>query len=73
MSSGDNGENNRIRSYGGEIVDIQTDDYRIAPLEDKDEALQLIEQTEETIAQLTGREVTLIAYEKQEEHQANPT
>lgn len=55
-------------------MDIHTNDYRIAPLNNKQEALALLEQAEASIAEMTGRKVTLIAYEKNEDtEQANPT
>lgn len=54
-------------------MDIQTNEYKIAPLEDQEEALKLLEKAEASIAELTGREVTLIAYEKSDAEHANPT
>ena len=53
-------------------MQIFTNQYQIAPLEGHEEALKLLEQAETSIAKLTGREVTLIAYEKSEVEQANP-
>jgi hypothetical protein len=55
-------------------MDIHTNNYRIAPLDDKQEVLQLLKQAEATIAEMTGRDVTLIAYERNDDaEQSNPT
>lgn len=62
-----------VKKRSEDLMDIQTNQYEIAPLENEAEALKLLEQTEASIAEMTGREVTLIAYEKSEAQQANPT
>jgi|GEM_PF-744401 hypothetical protein len=55
-------------------MDIHTNDYRIAPLNDRQEAVELLKRAEATIAELTGRDVTLIAYERNDAaEQVNPT
>ncbi|WP_438444566.1 hypothetical protein [Gorillibacterium sp. sgz5001074] len=46
---------------------IETNDYQIAPLAASQEAVEVIREAEDVIAQLTGNRVTLIAYEKREE------
>jgi hypothetical protein len=48
-------------------VNIQTDSYKLAPLDEYEQAVKLIEEAESSIAKLTGSEVTLIAYEKTED------
>ncbi|WEK52919.1 MAG: hypothetical protein P0Y55_09910 [Candidatus Cohnella colombiensis] len=45
-------------------INIQTDNYKIAPLVDHKDIVKLIEETESAIAQITGNPVTLIAYER---------
>ncbi|GAB6929674.1 hypothetical protein JCM10914A_36570 [Paenibacillus sp. JCM 10914] len=45
---------------------INTDEYKIAALNDNEGTLKAIEDAETKIAELTGREVTLIAYEKEQ-------
>ncbi|WP_200901465.1 hypothetical protein [Paenibacillus sp. DMB20] len=45
-------------------MNIKTDDYRIAPLNGNDQTLNAIKAAEAEIAEITGKEVTLIAYEK---------
>jgi hypothetical protein len=54
-------------------MDIQKE-YQIAALEPDSDAVKLLQEAEATIAELTGREVTLIAYERSEDlPPANPT
>lgn len=48
------------------LVDISTDTYQIAPLNDQKQAVAIIKEAEAAIAEATGNEVTLIAYEKSE-------
>jgi hypothetical protein len=43
---------------------IETQDYRIARLMDDPQAVQAIQQAEAKIAELSGHDVTLIAYSK---------
>ncbi|WP_196427143.1 hypothetical protein [Paenibacillus woosongensis] len=45
-------------------MDITTDTYQIAPLNDQKQAVEIIKEAEAAIAEATGNEVTLIAYEK---------
>ncbi|WP_342562345.1 hypothetical protein NST84_22395 [Paenibacillus sp. FSL R7-0345] len=46
-------------------MEIHSDSYKVAALDDREDAVKVIRQAEEAIARLTGRkEVTLIAYEK---------
>ncbi|GAA0135840.1 hypothetical protein YSY43_26800 [Paenibacillus sp. YSY-4.3] len=47
-------------------MNISTDTYKIAPLNDQEQAVALIKEAEAAIAEATGNEVTLIAYEKSE-------
>jgi len=55
-------------------MEIHTNNYRIAPLNDKQEVLELLKRAEASIAEMTGRDVTLIAYERNEAaEQTNPT
>lgn len=66
---------NKVNKVEGddESLDIQTNDYKIAHLP-KEEALNILKQAESSLAELTGREVTLIAYEKHEDAEiVNPT
>jgi uncharacterized protein YlxP (DUF503 family) len=48
-------------------VKINVDSYKVALLNDYEQAVKAIEEAESYIAKLTGNEVTLIAYEKTEE------
>ncbi|GGG23635.1 hypothetical protein [Paenibacillus abyssi] len=48
-------------------MDINTDSYKVAPINDYERAIEIIKQAEASIAELTGNPVTLIAYEKTEE------
>ncbi|CAM4446100.1 hypothetical protein [Paenibacillus tarimensis] len=50
---------------------IHTDEYTIAPLNGHEQAVDLIQQAEDAIAELTGQRVTLIAYERNEDAEAN--
>lgn len=43
---------------------IHTDSYKVAPINEYDQAIKVIKDAESLIANLTGNEVTLIAYEK---------
>lgn len=66
---------NKVKKVEGdeESLDIHTNDYMIADLP-KEEALNILKQAESSLAELTGREVTLIAYEKHEDAEiVNPT
>ncbi|AHV98342.1 hypothetical protein [Paenibacillus sabinae] len=45
-------------------MDIHSDSYKVAALEDQRDAVEIIQNAETRIAQLTGNPVTLIAYEK---------
>jgi len=55
-------------------MDIQTNDYKVARLTDTGEALELLRQAEASISELTGCDVTLIAYEKDDKAELlNPT
>lgn len=47
-------------------MDIRTDDYRIAPLNGNEDIVSAIQTAEAAIAEKTGKEITLIAYEKSE-------
>ncbi|MFC7681622.1 hypothetical protein [Paenibacillus sp. GCM10028914] len=48
-------------------MNIETDAYRIASLGGDEQTVSAIKAAEATIARLTGKEVTLIAYEKTNE------
>lgn len=48
-------------------MDISTDRYKIAPLDQQEQAVTIIKEAEAAIAKATGNEITLIAYEKSEE------
>jgi len=64
----------RWRQEGEARMEIHTNNYRIAPLNDKQEVLELLKRAEASIAEMTGRDVTLIAYERNEAaEQTNPT
>ncbi|WP_181438869.1 hypothetical protein [Paenibacillus sambharensis] len=52
-------------------MEIKTDQYTIAPLNGHEQAVDVIQQAEDAIAELTGQRVTLIAYERNEEAEAN--
>ncbi|MNO85266.1 hypothetical protein D3C76_766370 [compost metagenome] len=54
-------------SEAGKIMNIQSDQYQIAPLNGDDQTLKAIKEAEQRLYDLTGKEVTLIAYEKKEE------
>ncbi|MDO3682063.1 hypothetical protein [Paenibacillus ehimensis] len=45
---------------------IETTDYQIAPLLDQEKVVDIIQQAEARLAELTGRPITLIAYSKTE-------
>ncbi|MEK3731061.1 MULTISPECIES: hypothetical protein [Paenibacillus] len=45
-------------------MEIRTNEYTIAALNEEDSTLKAIQDAEATIAQITGRDITLIAYEK---------
>ncbi|GGH26101.1 hypothetical protein [Paenibacillus segetis] len=47
-------------------MNINTDSYKIAPLDGTTQALAIIKNAESEIAKITGNHVTLIAYEKSE-------
>ncbi|KPV58820.1 hypothetical protein QJ48_14575 [Paenibacillus sp. A3] len=47
-------------------VKIETTDYQIAPLLEQEKVIDIIQQTEERLAELTGSPITLIAYSKTE-------
>lgn len=49
-------------------MDISTDRYKIAPLNHQEQAIAIIKEAEAAIAEATGNEVTLIAYEKSVEN-----
>ncbi|MBY9078262.1 hypothetical protein KIH86_17875 [Paenibacillus sp. HN-1] len=51
-------------------MDIHSDRYQVATLEEREEAIEIIRSAEADIARLTGSPVTLIAYEQKEGHQA---
>ncbi|NHN28559.1 hypothetical protein G9U52_01795 [Paenibacillus sp. S3N08] len=52
---------------GGLIyIHISTDSFKVASLQNYDQAVKIIEAAELSIAQLVGNQVTLIAYEKNE-------
>ncbi|WP_281883701.1 hypothetical protein [Paenibacillus sp. YYML68] len=46
---------------------IETNQYEIAPLTQTNEALRIIQEAESKLAQLTGDEITLIAYTQAED------
>ncbi|WP_187386523.1 hypothetical protein [Paenibacillus ihumii] len=48
-------------------MDISTHDYKIAPLNNQEQAVAIIKEAEAAIAEATGNKVTLIAYEKSEQ------
>ncbi|WP_167336447.1 hypothetical protein [Paenibacillus tyrfis] len=45
---------------------IETTDYQIAPLHEQEKVIDIIQQTEARLAELTGGPITLIAYSKTE-------
>lgn len=45
-------------------MNIHTDEYKIASLSNDEQTVNAIKAAEAAIASLTGKEVTLIAYEK---------
>jgi hypothetical protein len=51
----------------GTMMNIHTDEYQIAPFNEDDQTLKAIQQTEALLFDLTGKEFTLIAYEKNQE------
>jgi hypothetical protein len=52
-------------------MDIHSDNYRIATLDERKEAVEIIRDAEAALAELTGNPtVTLIAYEKSTENHA---
>jgi hypothetical protein len=48
-------------------MNINTDSFKVASLQESEQAIQIIKKAESSIAQLIGNEITLIAYEKTEE------
>ncbi|MNB99875.1 hypothetical protein D3C87_1855020 [compost metagenome] len=48
-------------------MDIHSDRYQVAPLEEREEAIEIIRSAEADISRLTGSPVTLIAYEKNDQ------
>jgi len=50
-------------------MNIHSEKYHIAPLNSSEKAVEVIQEAEDVIAELTGTRVTLIAYEKKEENQ----
>ena len=50
-------------------MEIRTDEYVIAPLNSDEQTVSAIQAAEAVIAELTGKEVTLIAYEKKDPEQ----
>ncbi|MCM3270486.1 hypothetical protein [Paenibacillus elgii] len=48
---------------------IETTDYQIAPLHKQEKVIDIIQQTEARLAELTGNPITLIAYTKTEGEQ----
>ncbi|WP_198402169.1 hypothetical protein [Paenibacillus crassostreae] len=48
-------------------MNIQSDQYQIAPLNGDDQTLKAIQEAEARLYDLTGKEVTLIAYEKSQD------
>lgn len=51
-------------------MDIHSDSYQVASLNEQESAVELIRQAEEGISRLTGQTVTLIAYEKKEDRRS---
>lgn len=47
-------------------MDIQSNDYKVAQLQGNEGTLKAIEDAETKIAELTGKDITLIAYEKEQ-------
>ncbi|MNN34182.1 hypothetical protein D3C81_1479770 [compost metagenome] len=45
-------------------MNILTDNYKLAPLNNDEQAVAVIQEAEATINRLTGNTITLIAYEK---------
>lgn len=45
-------------------MDFHSDEYKIASLSDDEQTINAIKAAEAAIASLTGKEVTLIAYER---------
>ncbi|SCW62107.1 hypothetical protein SAMN04487970_102130 [Paenibacillus tianmuensis] len=45
---------------------IETTDYEIAPLPEQEKVIDIIQQAEARLAELTGSPITLIAYSKTE-------
>lgn len=48
-------------------MEIHTNGYKIAPLNDNESTLKAIRDAEKEIAEMTGKEITLIAYEKEKD------
>ena len=60
-----------ILTERGMNMEIHSDSYRIAPLSDQEDVVEVIRQAESEIARMTGNpEVTLIAYEKTDGHRS---
>ncbi|MNN51512.1 hypothetical protein D3C81_1661520 [compost metagenome] len=51
-------------------MNILTDNYKLAPLNNDEQAVAVIQEAEATINRITGNKVTLIAYEKTENERA---
>jgi hypothetical protein len=47
-------------------MNIQTDQYQIAPLQASHKAIEVIQEAENAIAEVTGKKVTLIAYQEKD-------
>ncbi|MNI24053.1 hypothetical protein D3C76_1725240 [compost metagenome] len=47
-------------------MNILTDTYKLAPLNNDDQAVVVIQEAEAMIHRITGNKITLIAYEKTE-------
>lgn len=56
--------NPNLMYWRKQIMNIITDSYKIAPLEGTTQALTIIKNAESEIARITGKNITLIAYEK---------
>jgi len=49
------------------MMNNSDDHYQVASLDDTAKAITIIKEAEDRLTQITGHEVTLIAYEKNEE------
>ncbi|MBT2765746.1 hypothetical protein [Paenibacillus sp. ISL-20] len=52
-------------------MDIHSEEYKIASLNENEGTLKAIEDAETKIAELTGKDITLIAYEKDQNQGKN--